>query len=318
VVIVGVGLLGASLGLALKRGGVLAPGAKVLGMGRTGSPSLPAAMEMGAIDEAFTDLVAAVEAPLEGAVAGDVLIVLCAPVRQFAGQLATLGQVLSPRIGRAGAAAAGMGQRNYLITDVGSTKMQVTQWVREILGPAGLAPLFVGSHPMAGSEKRGPQAARADLFENAVCLICPETAPAESVARIEALWQTLGMRTLRLDAATHDRWVATISHLPRAVAGCLMLTAGEHPEALAAVAGGFIDSTRIAAGDVDMWADIFLTNRDAVVAALDDFAGQLHELRHAIKRGDEAAIRRHLTDAKRLREGLVDPRRPGETHPRRD
>ncbi|MEI8198099.1 MAG: prephenate dehydrogenase/arogenate dehydrogenase family protein, partial [Phycisphaerae bacterium] len=186
-----------------------------------------------------------------------------------------------------------------------------------ILGPRGESGGFVGSHPMAGSEKRGPAAARADLYENAICLLTPPLADAAAagVARLADFWQALGMRTRTLDAVTHDRWVALVSHLPHAVAGCLMTAAGTQPEALVAAAGGFIDSTRIAAGDPQMWTDIFLTNKAEVLAALDAFSKQLATFRQAIAQGDEKEIRAHLEQAQKERWAfetkMKPPRRQG-------
>lgn len=289
--ILGLGLLGTSLGLALK---ARHRAAHITGVGRANSASLQTALNRQAIDEASTDLAAAAQSG-EGAD----LVILCTPIRQFPAAFRTLAPLLKP---------------GAIITDVGSTKAQIMQWAAEILPPHIH---FVGSHPMAGSEKRGPVAARQDLFEGAVCLVCVNETNSEfkiqnselPADRIAALWSSLGMRILRTDPATHDRWVAAISHLPHALAFTLVNAAAADPACLQAIAGGFLDTTRIAASDIDMWTDIFLTNSPALTAALTAFEGRLANLRQAISRGDEPAIRAALTAAKRVRDTLTDPRR---------
>ncbi len=276
VAILGVGLLGASLGLALKKHKLAA---HITGAGRANSPSLDIALRLGAIDAATTDAADAVRA-------AD-LVVLCTPVRQFPQNFRDIAGALKP---------------GALVTDVGSTKTQVLQWAQEFL-PAHIA--FVGSHPMAGSEKNGPAAARDNLYENAVCLVIH----APHAERIAALWKSLGMKVLLTDAATHDRWVAAISHLPHALAFSLMNVTAQDPAALQAIAGAFIDTTRIASSDPQMWVDILLTNRPAIIAAIGEFQTELAALKQAIVDQDESAIRRRLDSARALRENLLDPRK---------
>lgn len=319
VVLHGMGLLGTSLGLALKKHRLATA---ITGVGRPSSPSLDIAKARNAIDHATTDLAAAVHGNHLHSPAD--LVVLCTPVRQFPAALRTLAASARPRT---------------LITDVGSTKADVLRWAKELL-PDTLH--FIGSHPMAGSEKSGPDAARDNLYEHAVCLLCthhhqapgvpfppasspapasnPPSAPPPPLAqadaaeraafeRIRQLWLTLGMRIIDLPADMHDRWVATISHLPHAVAFTLVETAARHPEMLEAVAGGFIDTTRVASSDVAMWTDIFLTNKPAVLAALDTFTHDLQALRTAIAGGDEITLREHLRRAKDARDALIERRR---------
>jgi prephenate dehydrogenase len=286
VVIVGTGLLGASLGLALKARGLTGV---VTGVGRSGSASLDVAVKRGAIDHAMTDLAsAATGAHVRKSVD---LVVLCTPIRQFPEAL----RILAPAL-----------QAGTLVTDVGSTKGEVLRWARELLPPHVE---FVGSHPMAGSEKSGPEAARADLYANAVCLMCAAGDGRKGFARIQQMWEQLGMRTIELSPDVHDRWVATVSHLPHAVAFALVNAAGKHPEMLEAAAGGFLDTTRVASSDLSMWTDIFMTNREAVLAAVDDFAGELDRLRSAIDAGDEKAIRAILAHGKQVRDELAARRK---------
>jgi prephenate dehydrogenase len=292
VTIVGVGLLGTSLGLALKARGLAG---EILGVGRPGSASLHIAQDRGAIDRAFTSLADAVAAQPD-------LVILCTPVRQFPQAFRTLHGKL---------------RHDAIVTDVGSTKAEVMTWAAEGLSSEQDA-VFVGSHPMAGNEKRGPAAARPDLYHGGLCLICPAASAsaggggggrddrADAAPRkIEALWEFLGMRTLRLAPAVHDRWVATVSHLPHAIAFALMSTAAGHPEMLAAAAGGLFDTTRIASSDTDMWTDIFLTNRDAVLGALEEFSATLATLKAAIAAGNEPALRAALLHAKSARDDLL-------------
>jgi prephenate dehydrogenase len=301
VVIVGVGLLGTSLGLALKNRRLAR---WVTGVGRAGSSSLDVAKARGAVDAVATDLAAAARG---GATVGaDIppadLIVLCTPIRQFPDAFRALAPALAP---------------GAIVTDVGSTKADVVKWAAELLPPSVC---FVGSHPMAGSEKSGPAAARETLYENAVCLICPPPPPppapppdgrpssAGACERVRQLWRAVGMRLIDVDADRHDRWVAAVSHLPHAAAFALVRTAAADPRALDAVAGGFLDTTRVASSDPAMWTDIFLTNRDAVLSALDDYTRELAALRAAVAAGDEPALRAYVAAAKAARDDLLTQR----------
>ena len=292
VVIVGCGLLGASLGLALRKKAL----ARVItGVGRRGSPTVAIARERRAIDRVTDDPARAVRGsalPGESSARPPAdLVVLCIPVRQFPPMFQLIAPALAP---------------GTIVTDVGSTKAQVMQWAAEFL-PAH-AP-FIGSHPMTGSEKSGPRAARDDLYQNAVCLICtPPTTPADAQQRIVGLWRTLGMRLISCDPAQHDRWTAAVSHLPYALAATLVHTAAD-PAALETAAGGFTDTTRIASGDVAMWTDILLTNRQPLLDMLALFQKNLAALQAAIERGDEAPIRAFLTTAKTARDAFIAKRR---------
>jgi prephenate dehydrogenase len=285
-VIIGTGLLGTSLGLALRKHNL----AKLItGVGRKGCNSAAIAQQRGAVDRATDDPAAAITShPAD-------LIVLCVPIRQFPDIFRTLAPKLAP---------------GTLITDVGSTKFQIMQWAAELLPPTVH---FIGSHPMAGSEKTGPEAAREDLYNNATCLMCPpdKSTPESAAAfkRIEDLWQSLGMRTVSCNAADHDRRVAAVSHLPHAMAFALMQAAGKNPAALEAAAGGFTDMTRIAGSDPTMWTDIYLSNRDAVLAAINSFSAELATIKAAIERNDENAIRDYVEASRQTRESFITRRR---------
>ncbi len=292
VTIIGVGLLGASLGLALKQRSLAG---RIIGVGRAGSDSLPIALQRQAIDIAQTDPAPAVREAS--------LVVLAVHIGQFPAIFERIAEALPS---------------GALVTDVGSTKTQVMHWATKRL-PIHVD--FIGSHPMAGSEKRGPQFARPDLFENAVCLVCPPPIHARgprtgqrvesATNRVEALWRAIGMKTHRLDARRHDQWVAAVSHLPHAVAAALVLAASETPQALSAIAGGFLDTTRIASADPVIWTDIFLTNKPAVINQLTVFIRRLRTLQTAIRRGDHGVVADLLQQAKTTRDTLANNRNPG-------
>jgi len=274
VTIVGVGLLGGSAALAIKAHD---PSVRIAGVGRR-QVSLDAALEVGAIDTAHFD-------PAECVGQSD-LVILATPVGAFEKHLK--------------AAAAALG-RNTLITDVGSTKVRVERVARRILGPGGP---FVGSHPMAGSEQKGVRFSRADLFVGASCIVTPtRDTPPDAVDTIEAFWKTLGMRVVRRTPAAHDRAVARISHLPHLLASLMMLHPGNND--LEVSASGFRDVTRLASGDPEMWRDILLTNRAAVLSALDKFSHETAKLRDLIDAGDGEAIEGFLTRAKTRRDTTI-------------
>jgi len=274
VTVIGVGLLGGSAALAIK---AHAPSVRVAGVGRR-KVSLDAALEVGAIDTAHFD-------PAECVGQSD-LVILATPVGAFAEHLRSAAPALRP---------------NALVTDVGSTKVRVARLAGRILGPGGP---FVGSHPMAGSEQKGVRFSRADLFAGATCIVTPTAATRPDVTdAIEAFWESLGMRVVRRSPAAHDRAVARISHLPHMLAGLMMLLPGKND--LDVSASGFRDVTRLASGDPEMWRDILLTNRSAVLAALDRFSADTAALRELIDRGDGQAIEKFLTRAKRRRDTTI-------------
>ena len=274
VTIVGVGLLGGSAALAIKAHD---PSVMVAGVGRR-QVSLDAALEVGAIDTAHFD-------PAECVGQSD-LVILATPVGAFERHLRAAAPALGP---------------NTLITDVGSTKARVARLARRILGPGGP---FVGSHPMAGSEQKGVRFSRADLFAGASCIVTPTAdTPDDAVDAIEAFWKTLGMRVVRRSPAAHDRAVARISHLPHMLAGLMMLLPGKND--LEVSASGFRDVTRLASGDPEMWRDILLTNRGAILSALDRFSSDTAKLRDLIDQSDGDAIEKFLTRAKNRRDTTI-------------
>lgn len=272
--IVGVGLIGGSIGLAAKARGVAG---RVVGVGRD-PRTLARAQAGGSIDEFTTDLAAAVKA-------ADVVVV-CTPVDRVAADVQT---------------AAISAPSRCVVTDAGSTKGNI---VRELAGklPAGAAP-FIGSHPLAGSEKKGAAHARADLFVDRLVVVTPtaDTDP-EAASVVDLFWQSLGAKVVRMDPFEHDQALAVTSHLPHAAASGL---AAVTPFAwLGLTAGGFRDCTRVAGGDAELWAAIFEANRDAVLTAVDRFQERMAALRTALAAGDRTAVTRWLADGKRVRDAL--------------
>jgi prephenate dehydrogenase len=262
--LVGTGMIGGSLALALKRAGVVA---RVVGY--DARPEAAArARELGIVDEV---------APSAAEVArGAEVVVLAVPVGATAAALDAIAPGLSDEA---------------LVTDVGSVKAPVLAAATARLArPAR----FVGAHPLAGTERSGPEAASATLFEGRRCLVVPHAgADAARVEACAALWRAAGARVTVVDAEAHDRAMAWVSHLPHAVAFALAAAVGEvaAEEGLAGLhGGGFVDTTRIAASDPTMWRDVFRENRAAVLASLDGFERALSTLRAAIERGDGAAL----------------------------
>ena len=276
--VVGVGLIGGSFALSLRRAGVVR---RVLGFGRTAS-TLHRAVELGVIDEAAGSLAGLARCDL---------VLLATPVGQLPGVMQALSRHLSPRA---------------LVTDGGSTKRDVIDCARASLGAA--LPRFVPAHPIAGAEKSGPDAARAGLFEGRPVVLTPirETA-ADAEDRVHALWQATGARVMRMEAEAHDRALAATSHLPHVLAFAMMNALAERPEAeamLELTGGGFRDFTRIAASSPEMWRDICVSNRDLLCAEIDGYAARLAVLREAIARGDGAALEREFSQAREAREAL--------------
>jgi len=274
VTIVGVGLLGGSAALAIRK---VHPGVEIAGVGRRES-SLAQARRVGAVDTVHLDAA-------EPAARSD-LVILATPVGVFEKHLRAIAPVL---------------RRGVAVTDVGSTKAAVVRMAGRVLGRDGP---FVGSHPMAGSEKKGVAFARADLFEAATCIVTPTPHTPPAVARrVEALWRAIGMRTVRMTPARHDRAVARVSHLPHVLAALLTMLPGRGD--LEAAATGFRDATRLAGGDPEMWRDILLTNRRAILDAIDAFDEDLCQLRDLVDVGEAPGIERFLAAARKRRDATV-------------
>lgn len=213
------------------------------------------------------------------------LAVLCLPVDRMEEIAGAIKDALPP---------------GSVVTDVGSVKKSIVDALERIFtGDTS----FVGSHPMCGSEEAGLAAARPDLYENALCVVTP-TAQSRGAALqvVESLWRTVGARTAVMSPDEHDRAAAFVSHLPHVVAALLVETLSrENPKFHDLCAGGFRDTTRIAAGSPELWTAILSSNREDVVATLDRFGAALAEVRAILNSGDKQAIHNFLEDAARHR-----------------
>jgi prephenate dehydrogenase len=272
--IIGCGLIGCSIAAGLKARGF---SGRIIGCGRPGA-NLETAVARGHVDASETDLA-------QAARSCDLLVV-CTPV---------------DRIVPSVVAAFASCRRGTLMTDAGSTKQTVCD---AIAAQRQDSATFIGSHPIAGSEKQGCGSACPNLFAGHVCVITPEkTTPRHEVERLSSFWRALGLTVVEMSAADHDRALAQTSHVPHVVAAAL--AASLAPANRRFTAGGFQDTTRIAAGDPDLWAAILLANAPAVTAGIDDVAAQLMEFRRAIEAGDGQKIASLLRDAKAIRDAIT-------------
>ncbi len=279
VAIAGVGLLGGSIAAALKRRGLAR---RVIGIGRSAG-RLQAAVDAGLLDGFTTDLQ---ENDRDWN-----LVIVGTPVDRIAEDVRAIAAVSRP---------------GTLITDVGSVKEPILKSLG--LDSAEPMPLadgveFVGSHPLAGSEKRGFEAARANLFENRVTVITPAASnTSDAILRVRAFWESLASRVVTMTAADHDRALATTSHVPHIAAAAVAAILQPSQRDLAAT--GFRDTTRIAAGDPDLWVAILLANADAVLSSLRDLSDSLQSFDAAIRTRDADQLRSLLQDAKEKRDAL--------------
>lgn len=277
ITLVGVGLLGGSLGLAVKRRRLAR---RVEGFVRRAA-SVAECKKVGAVDRATQDL--------HCAVAEADLVILCTPLAQ----MCPLVKQMIPAL-----------KHGAIVTDVGSVKASVVRELEALVAKAGGH--FVGSHPMAGAEKTGVSAARADLFVDAVCVVTPTRRTNKAAMRkVERFWKSVGARLLRLTPETHDALVSRSSHLPHVVAATLASTIldPKQPKQQAALcANGFRTTTRIASGSPEMWRDIALANRAEVRRALDGFVRELQRVQTVLRRGKAVEISKLFETAKARRD----------------
>lgn len=261
------------MGLALRQRNLAE---KIVGVGRRHS-SLRIARRIGAVTTTTVDIARGV--------ADAELVVVCTPVGQIVEHVRQ---------------AAAHCPEGTLITDAGSTKKQIVEQLDGNL-PRGCR--FLGSHPLAGSEKSGPAYAAADLFEGRVAIVTPTAnTRAEDFDLIEQFWEALGSVVISLSPEEHDRALALTSHLPHVVSAALALSV---PEKLFRLCGpGLLDTTRLAAGDPALWQQIVLSNRDYMLAALEQFGRQVERFREAIRQSDAQSLLHLLTQAKRARDAL--------------
>ena len=278
-VIIGVGLIGGSLGMILRRKELAS---SVVGVGRR-IENLKTAVALGAIDRYVVD-------PKE-AVQGADLVILATPVDTYERHLKEWASYLRP---------------GAIVTDVGSVKGELVERSERHM-PAGVH--FVGAHPIAGKEKTGAAAASEDLFSGRRCILTPtEQTDSQALERMQFLWQEAGAVVLTMDPHLHDKILAAVSHLPHVAAFALMNALVEIRSEVPALdlaghsGGGLRDTTRIAASSPEMWRDIFLWNRENVVGCIQAYERSLGELRQLIQMGDAAGIEKLLERAKEERE----------------
>lgn len=284
IAIIGVGLIGGSFGMALKKRNLAG---RVIGIGRN-LERLQRAAELGAVDSWSTEL--------ESAVRDADLIYVSTPVGlelDFIRRVATSAK------------------QGCIITDAGSTKGEICHGADELVGNSIH---FVGGHPMAGSEATGVEAADPDLFENAAYVLTPtERTDTDALAIVREIAEAIGSRVIVLNPEAHDRCAAVVSHLPHLMAAALVRLAhdrsAQYPEMLELIAGSFRDMTRVASSSPVLWRDICLTNIEAIMESVAGFEEALSEGLKAMESGDSAALEDWLCSAKQVRDVLFQPKR---------
>ncbi|NND50115.1 MAG: prephenate/arogenate dehydrogenase family protein [Rhizobiales bacterium] len=280
--LIGLGLIGSSLGWAARRFGLAR---EIAGYARSEN-TRARALELGFVDSVSASAAEAVE--------GADLVVLCVPVGANAAVAGEIGPAL---------------QAGAILTDVGSVKAAV---IRDIAPqvPAGVH--FVPSHPIAGTEHSGPDAGFAELFINRWCVLTPPPgADAAAIQRLADFWRACGMSVDQMPAEHHDLVLAITSHVPHLIAYNIVGTAADleevtQSEVVKYAAGGFRDFTRIAASDPVMWRDVFLNNREAVLEMLGRFGEDLTALQRAIRWGDGDALEALFTRTREIRRGIIE------------
>ena len=277
--VIGVGLIGASCALAARAAGAVS---QVVGIGRS-QANLDRALARGAIDHGLL-----LDADWAREVADADLVLIAIPVAQYRGMLPTLAGVLGDRT---------------VITDAGSTKQDVVLAARETL--RGKLVQFVPGHPIAGSERSGAEAGDAALYVGRQVILTPlpETS-ADAVALVTEFWTACGARVALLDPERHDRILAAVSHLPHLLASTLvaeLASRKDSAEYLGSAGSGFRDFTRIAGSSPEMWRDIALANRDALLTEIAAYRSALDALASSIEHGDGAALDTMLTRASEAR-----------------
>jgi len=280
-VICGVGLIGGSFALALRKAGLVN---RIVGIGRRPEP-LATAQQLGLIDEVCTDWAVALE--------GAEVVLLAMPV----GQMDAVAAAIAPHLGP-----------DTIVTDAGSTKRDVIEAIYRHLG-AQLANV-VPAHPIAGAEKSGPTAARADLYKGRKVVVTPlpENRP-EAVARVREMWAACGAVLHEMSPQEHDRVFAAVSHMPHLLAFGLVhdLAGRANAEQLFSyAAGGFRDFTRVAGSHPEMWRDICVANRHSILAELDAYLSELAYLRALLVAGDGPALEAVFDEASRARNEWAD------------
>lgn len=282
VTILGVGLIGASLALALKEGKLCS---SICGFGRS-EENLRRAQSRGIIDEYRTDAASAAE--------GADLVVLATPVGTFLDLFSAARSGLKP---------------GAVVIDVGSVKGPLVYDIESLM-PGRVA--YIGTHPIAGGDRSGIEDARADLFRYARCIVTPtENSDPDALRKVAMLWEAVGSRVEFMDPFKHDELYAAVSHLPHLLAYALVNTVGDFDERAIEYAGrGFRDTTRIALSSPELWRDITILNRENILRILDIFRNNIERIENLLKAGNHAGLGLELEKAQQLRMRIVGEPRP--------
>ncbi|OGP12928.1 MAG: prephenate dehydrogenase [Deltaproteobacteria bacterium GWA2_47_9] len=278
--VIGVGLIGGSLAMALRKKGMVG---EIVGVGRS-IPNLELAAKLDVIDKFTTD-------PAAGAIGAD-LVVIATPVASMAEMMKKIAPYL---------------KEGAIVTDVGSVKGAITREAKGLL-PTGVH--FVGGHPIAGTEESGVCAAFPALFEKHRCILTPTVkTDKEALNKIKEIWEAAGSEVILMDAEKHDSILAAVSHLPHVIAYSLVNTVDDvkdfEESILKYSAGGFRDFTRIASSSPEMWRDICLLNREAVIDMITRFEKSLSRLKRYIKESDGHEIFKEFDKSKKARDSIV-------------
>lgn len=277
ITIVGVGLMGGSIGLAAKRKKLAK---EVMGICRRES-SRKKAIQFKAVDKATLS-------PARGVHEAD-LVIIAAPV----GKIVRLAKLCVKSM-----------KKDAILTDVGSSKEKIVTQIEKI---AGKKTSFIGSHPMAGSDKTGVENASADIFDGALVIITKtKKTNKNSLARLRKFWESLGCGTLTLLPKRHDMYASLASYLPHAVS--YALSGSQTKNSVRLAAGSLKGTTRVSSADPELWSDIFLSSRTHVLKAIKRFSASLRVLEGAIRRKDKKAVKKFLSNAKRKRDRLTEGR----------
>jgi cyclohexadieny/prephenate dehydrogenase len=281
VALIGLGLIAGSMALAMRKAGLAG---EIVGTARS-AETRAIAREIGLVDRVAENAAEAVE--------GADLVVLAVPV----GAMGGIAREIAPHV-----------KPGATITDVGSVKQAVIAAVAPHV-PNGAS--FIPAHPIAGTEQSGPRAGFAELFENRWCILVPNGASPEAVARLRALWEGMGSKIDAMEAEHHDLVLAVTSHTPHLIAYTMVGVADDlsrvtDSEVIKYSAAGFRDFTRIAASDPTMWRDVFLTNKDATLEILGRFTEELFALQRAIRTGDGAQLFDYFTRTRAIRRGIIE------------
>lgn len=293
ITIIGLGLIGSSLGMALKK-------AKLNGVELAGHDRDPKAAAVahkrGAVDKTHMNLFEAIKDAR--------LIIIATPI----GAIRETLELIGPHL-----------QEGTVVTETGSTKVAVLKWAEQYL-PSIVS--FVGGHPMVGSEQSGPEAADPNLFAGATYCICPaKNAAADAVQSIVGLAETVGAKPYFMDPVEHDSYAAAVSHLPMLLSTTLVNCTTRSQawrEIVKLASSGYRDVSRLASGDPEMHRDICLTNQEGIVYWIDEFIKGLYDLRRMVKDGDEALLKTLINawEARARWQAGVEPVQPGASLPR--